>query len=55
MPKKSKKHPKDMTDQEAAEHLFHPKLVQAVHEHLSNPPKRRSVAKPKPKVKKRAS
>jgi hypothetical protein len=55
MPKKSKKHPRDMTDQEAAEHLFHPKLVQAVHEHLSNPPERRSVSKSKPKAKKRAS
>jgi hypothetical protein len=55
MLKKSKKHPKDMTDQEAAEHLFHPRIVQAVHEHLSNPPKRRSVSKTKPKVKKRAS
>jgi hypothetical protein len=55
MPKKSKKHPKDMTDQEAAEHLFHPKIVQVVHEHLSNPPKRRPVSKSKPKVKKRDS
>ncbi len=55
MPKKSKKRPKDMTDQEAAEHLFHPRIVHAVQEHLSNPPKRRAVSKSKPKVKKSAS
>jgi len=35
MPKrKSKKHPKDMTDEEALRHLFHPKIVRAVKNHL---------------------
>jgi len=35
MPKrKSKKHPKDMTDEEALRHLFHPKIVRAVKKHL---------------------
>ncbi|HKR83180.1 MAG TPA: hypothetical protein VJS37_03340 [Terriglobales bacterium] len=33
MPKK-KKHPKDMTDEEALKHLFHPKIVRAVKKHL---------------------
>jgi hypothetical protein len=26
-PKKSKKHPKDMTTEEAIRHVFHPKIV----------------------------
>ena len=30
----SKKHPKDMTTKEAAEHLFHPKILEKVREHL---------------------
>jgi len=34
MPRKSKKHPKDMTDDEALRHLFHPKIVRAVKKHL---------------------
>jgi hypothetical protein len=34
MPKKVKKHPKDMTDDEAIKHLFHPKIVKAVKRHL---------------------
>ena len=34
MPKKSKKHPKDMTDEEALKHLFHPKIVRKVKQHL---------------------
>jgi hypothetical protein len=27
MPRKPKKHPKDMTTEEAIKHLFHPKVV----------------------------
>ena len=35
MPKKKlAKHPKDMTDEEALRHLFHPKIVKAVRNHL---------------------
>jgi hypothetical protein len=33
MPKK-KKHPMEMTDEEALKHLFHPKIVKAVKTHL---------------------
>ena len=36
MPKKSKKHPKNMTDEEALRHLFHPKIVRAVKHHLKS-------------------
>jgi hypothetical protein len=32
--KKSKKHPMEMTDEEALKHLFHPKIVKAVQTHL---------------------
>jgi hypothetical protein len=32
--KKSKKHPREMTDEEALQHLFHPKIVKAVKNHL---------------------
>ncbi len=32
--KKSKKHPMEMTDEEALKHLFHPKIVRAVKKHL---------------------
>ena len=32
--KKSKKHPMEMTDEEALKHLFHPKIVKAVKKHL---------------------
>ena len=32
--KKSKKHPMEMTDEEALKHLFHPKIVKAVKGHL---------------------
>ncbi len=35
MPKKPKKHPHDMTDEEALKHVFHPKIVKAVKSHLS--------------------
>ncbi len=34
MPRKLKKHPKDMTDEEALKHLFHPKIVRAIKHHL---------------------
>jgi hypothetical protein len=33
MPKK-KKHPAEMTDEEALKHIFHPKIVRAVKKHL---------------------
>jgi hypothetical protein len=49
MPKK-KKHPMEMTDEEALKHLFHPKIVKAVQKHTKaqteEPPKRESKAKP---------
>jgi hypothetical protein len=32
--KKLKKHPMEMTDEEALQHLFHPKIVRAVKKHL---------------------
>jgi hypothetical protein len=32
--KKLKKHPMEMTDEEALRHLFHPKIVRAVKKHL---------------------
>jgi hypothetical protein len=41
--KKSKKHPKDMTDEEALKHLFHPKIVQAVKGHLKHEGKKSSA------------
>ena len=35
MPRKRlKKHPMEMTDEEALRHLFHPKIVQAVKKHV---------------------
>ena len=34
MPKKSKKHPMEMTDEEALKHLFHPEIVKAVKGHV---------------------
>jgi hypothetical protein len=48
MPKKKpKKHPKEMTDEEALKHLFHPKIVKAVKNHLKGhnekPPKTRKA------------
>jgi len=33
MPKK-KKHPSEMTDEEALKHIFHPKIVKAVKRHV---------------------
>jgi hypothetical protein len=38
--KKSEKHPKDMTNQELAEHVFHPKVLAHARKHiekLNNP------------------
>jgi hypothetical protein len=32
--KKLKKHPMEMTDEEALRHLFHPKIVRAVKKYL---------------------
>gem|GEM_PF-6429999 len=32
--KKSKKHPMQMTDEEALKHLFHPEIGKAVRKHL---------------------
>jgi hypothetical protein len=43
--KKSKKHPMEMTDDEALKHLFHPEIVKAVRKHL------KSQAKPEKKRK----
>ncbi len=34
MPRKPKKYPRDMTDEEAIKHLFHPKIRLAIHKHL---------------------
>jgi len=35
MPKKIKKHPKDMTTDELARHVFHPKVLKAVKKHVA--------------------
>jgi hypothetical protein len=35
MTKKIKKHPKDMTSDEAVKHLFHPKVVKHLKKHLA--------------------
>jgi hypothetical protein len=47
MPKK-KKHPMEMTDEEALKHLFHPEIVKAVKRHVKGqtqtPPKRKKKA-----------
>ena len=44
--RKSKKHPMEMTDEEALKHLFHPKIVKAVRKHLKTEEK---ADEPKPK------
>jgi hypothetical protein len=44
MPKK-KKHPMEMTDEEALRHIFHPEIAKAVRKHL------KGQSKPKPKRK----
>jgi len=46
MPKK-KKHPSEMTDEEALKHLFHPEIQKAVKTHLEGQTK--SEKKPKAK------
>jgi hypothetical protein len=46
MPKK-KKHPMEMTDEEALKHLFHPKIVKAVQKHT----KEQTEEAPKPESK----
>jgi hypothetical protein len=33
--KKSKKHPKDMTNEELAAHVFHPKVLKHAKKHLA--------------------
>ena len=45
MPKKSKKHPSQMTDEEALKHLFHPEIVKAVRKHLKDQTKPRKNTK----------
>ena len=47
MPRK-KKHPMEMTDEEALKHLFHPKIAKKVKDHLKEQeakPKRTKVSK----------
>jgi hypothetical protein len=48
VPKKSKKHPMEMTDEEALKHLFHPEIVKAVKRQVKGqtqkPPKRKKKA-----------
>jgi len=39
--KKSKKHPMEMTDEEALKHLFHPKIAKAVRDHLKSEGKKK--------------
>jgi len=39
--RKSKKHPMEMTDEEALKHLFHPKIVKAVRSHLKQEGKKK--------------
>jgi len=45
MPRK-KKHPMEMTDEEALKHIFHPKIAKAVKRHL-----KKQEANPKRKAK----
>jgi hypothetical protein len=47
MPKKSKKHPIEMTDEEALKHLFHPEIVKSVRKHLKDQTKPASKRKEK--------
>lgn len=47
MPKKSKKPPMEMTDEEALKHLFHPKIVRAVKTHLNGQTQKPSKRKKK--------
>ena len=49
MPKKSKQHPMEMTDEEALKHLFHPEIAKAVRKHLREEPTGKKKPKRKPK------
>jgi hypothetical protein len=44
--KKLRRHPMEMTDEEAPKHLFHPKIVRAVKKHLKEQEERNGKAKP---------
>jgi hypothetical protein len=45
MPKKSKKHPMEMTDEEALKHIFHPEIVKAVRKHVKSQTPRKKKTK----------
>jgi hypothetical protein len=45
--KKSKKHPLEMTDEEALKHLFHPEIVKSVKTHLKGQTKQKPKRKRK--------
>ena len=46
MPKK-KKHPMEMTDEEALKHIFHREIAKAVRKHLKGQTKSQKKSKPK--------
>ena len=46
MPRK-KKHPMEMTDEEALKHIFHPEIAKAVRKHLKGQTKPGKKSKPK--------
>jgi hypothetical protein len=46
--KKAKKHPMEMTDEEALKHLFHPEIVKAVRKHVKASGSRKPKRKEKP-------
>jgi hypothetical protein len=48
MRKQLKKNPREMTDKEALNHLFHPEIVKAVRKHLKEGKKAHSKRKSKP-------
>lgn len=47
MRKKLKKHPMEMTDEEALKHLFHPEIVKAVKRHVKGQSQKRQNRKKK--------
>jgi hypothetical protein len=49
MAKKAKKHPMEMTDEEALKHLFHPKIVKAVKRHVKGQTQTETKREQKPK------
>ncbi len=51
MPKKSKKHPIEMTSDELAAHVFHPKLLKAAKKHIA----RHNAEEPTPKPSRKLS